>query len=30
MRRLGPILNASIISNESGLLGGVYLWRDQG
>ncbi len=22
--------NVSIVSNESGLLGGVYLWRDQG
>ena len=25
-----PPKNVSIISNETGLLGGVYLWRDQG
>jgi polyphosphate glucokinase len=25
-----PAKNVSIVSNESGLLGGVYLWRDQG
>ncbi len=25
-----PAKNVSLISNESGLLGGVYLWRDQG
>jgi polyphosphate glucokinase len=25
-----PPTNVSIISNETGLLGGVYLWRDQG
>ncbi|MGD0800537.1 MAG: ROK family protein [Terracidiphilus sp.] len=25
-----PPKNVSVVSNESGLLGGVYLWRDQG
>jgi hypothetical protein len=26
----GPGLNASIVSNKSGLLGGVFPWKDQG
>jgi polyphosphate glucokinase len=25
-----PAENVTIVSNESGLLGGVVLWRDQG
>ena len=25
-----PGKNVEIVSNESGLLGGVYLWKDQG